>query len=91
MSVCVSVNPVFATNQELNLTVLVSSLSVYANYSLSATFAQPIRSRILSVSYASCNKLLMSVDFGIFAYLVFIIFGNNRDKFRAHPDVSQIL
>ena len=33
MSVCVSVIPVCATNQELNLTVLFSSLSVYANYS----------------------------------------------------------
>ena len=33
MSVSVSVITVCATNQELNLTVLVSSLSVYANQS----------------------------------------------------------
>ena len=50
VSVCVSVIPVCVTNQELNLTVLVSSLSVYANNYLSACFVQPIRSRILSVS-----------------------------------------
>ena len=50
MSVCVSFIPVCATNKELNLTVLFSYLSVYANYKLSATFAQPNRSRILSVS-----------------------------------------
>ena len=37
MSVCVSANPVFATNKELNLTVLVCSLSVDANNYLSAT------------------------------------------------------
>ena len=36
---------IVATNQELNLTVLVSSLSVFANYNLSASFVQPIRSR----------------------------------------------
>jgi len=46
MSVCVSVNPVCATNQELNASELVSSLSVYENHYMSATFAQPIRSRM---------------------------------------------
>ena len=46
MSVCVSVNPVCATNQELNASELVSSLSVYENHYMSAAFAQPIRSRM---------------------------------------------
>ena len=58
MSVCLSVNPVCATNQELNLTVLVSSLSVNANYYLSASFVQPIRSRILFVSSLSAYEHL---------------------------------
>ena len=40
MSVCVSVNPICATNKELNLiSWLVSFLSVYENYYLSASFA----------------------------------------------------
>ena len=50
MSVCVLVIPVCTTNQELTFSQFVSSLSVYANYQLSASFTQPIRSRILSVS-----------------------------------------
>ena len=57
MSVCVSVIPVCATNQELTFSQFVSALSVYANYQLSATFVQPIRSRILSVSQLICVKL----------------------------------
>ena len=40
MSVCVSVNSICATNKELNMiSWLVSSLSVYENYYLSASFA----------------------------------------------------
>ena len=50
MTVCVSVNPFCEANQELNLTELVSSLSLYSNYYLSASFAQPIKSGIVWVS-----------------------------------------
>ena len=75
MSVCVSVNPVCATIQELNLTVLVGSLSVYANYQLSATFAQPIRSRILSVSQfllvVHSQRDMRQNVFSIFSYSMF--------------------
>ena len=51
MSVCVSVNPICATNKELNSTECVSSLSVYENHYLSASFDQPIKNRIL------CSKI----------------------------------
>ena len=53
MSVCVSVNPVCSTNHPIRSLTLVSSLYVYANANqyLSASFAQPIKSRILLVSY----------------------------------------
>ena len=70
MSVCLSVIPVCATNQELNRTVLVSSLSVYANYQLSATFDQPIRSRILPVSqfFVHSQRNLRPTVYSIFSY-----------------------
>ena len=49
VSMCAN-NPICATNQELNLTELVSSLSVCENHYLSASIDQPIKSRILLVS-----------------------------------------
>ena len=76
MSVCVSVSPICATNEELNLVCLfVSSLSAYENHYLSASFDQPIKrvssfSCDLVSSFSAYESILIYLEQSFHSYMI---------------------